>query len=68
MHILKIKKSIILKIILILVFIIIVTKVTVSFGMQNYYNLDFSTGLVTASSLNVRCGPRNEFSCNSKNI
>ena len=25
--------------------------------MQNYYNLDFSTGLVTASTLNVRSGP-----------
>ena len=28
-----------------------------SFGMQHYYKLDFSTGLVTASTLNVRSGP-----------
>lgn len=28
-----------------------------SFGMQHYYKLDFSTGLVTADRLNVRCGP-----------
>lgn len=32
------------------------TKLTTSFGMQHYYNVDFSTGLVTASSLNVRNG------------
>ena len=30
---------------------------TTSFGMQHYYKLDFSTGLVTASKLNVRSGP-----------
>lgn len=30
---------------------------TKSFGMQHYYKLDFSTGLVTASKLNVRSGP-----------
>lgn len=30
---------------------------TTSFGMQHYYNLDFSTGLVTATKLNVRSGP-----------
>ena len=28
-----------------------------SFGMQHYYKLDFSTGLVTATVLNVRSGP-----------
>lgn len=31
--------------------------VTTSFGMQHYYKLDFSTGLVTADKLNVRSGP-----------
>ncbi len=30
---------------------------TTSFGMQNYYNTGFSTGLVTATKLNVRAGP-----------
>ena len=30
---------------------------TTSFGMQHYYKLDFSTGIVTASQLNVRSGP-----------
>lgn len=33
-----------------------------SFGMQHYYNLDFSTGLVTASKLNVRSGPGSAYS------
>ena len=28
-----------------------------SFGMQHYYKLDFQTGLVTATKLNVRSGP-----------
>lgn len=35
----------------------IFSMVTNSFGMQHYYKVDFSTGLVTASSLNVRSGP-----------
>lgn len=33
-----------------------------SFGMQHYYKLDFSTGLVTASTLNVRSGPGTGYS------
>lgn len=33
-----------------------------SFGMQHYYKLDFSTGLVTASTLNVRSGPGTSYS------
>lgn len=59
MKIIKIKKSTILKIILLFVFTFTITKLTNSFGMQHYYNVDFSTGLVTASVLNVRSGPRN---------
>lgn len=35
---------------------------TTSFGMQHYYKLDFSTGLVTASRLNVRSGPGTGYS------
>ena len=34
-----------------------VMKFTTSFGMQNYYNTGFTTGLVTATTLNVRAGP-----------
>lgn len=57
MKIIKIKKNTILKIILLFVFTFTVTKITTSFGMQHYYNVEFSTGLVTASTLNVRSGP-----------
>ena len=58
MKIIKIKKKTILMIILLIIFIVAITKLSTSFAMQNYYKLDFSTGLVTASSLNVRSGPR----------
>lgn len=57
MKVVKIKKRTILKILLLFVFTFTITKVTISFGMQHYYKLDFSTGIVTASSLNVRSGP-----------
>ncbi len=57
MKVIKIKKSSILKILLLCVFTFTITKLTTSFGMQHYYNVDFSTGLVTASVLNVRSGP-----------
>jgi len=57
MKIINVKKSTILKIILLFVFTFGITKITTSFGMQHYYNVDFSTGLVTASTLNVRSGP-----------
>ena len=36
---------------------ILVLACTTSFGMQHYYKLDFSTGIVTADRLNVRSGP-----------
>lgn len=45
------------KIIVSMFCLIIVFTVSKSFGMQNYYNVDFTTGLVTASELNVRSGP-----------
>lgn len=57
MKIIRIKKSTILKIILLFIFTFSITKLTTSFGMQHYYNVDFSTGLVTATTLNVRSGP-----------
>lgn len=57
MKIVQIKKSNILKIIIIAVFTFTITKLTTSFGMQHYYNVDFSTAIVKASTLNVRSGP-----------
>lgn len=59
MKVIKVKKTTILKIVSLFVFTFTIAKVTTSFGMQHYYNVDFSTGLVTASTLNVRSGPRN---------
>lgn len=44
-------------IISIVIFLFIISSVTTSFGMKNYYNTGFSTGLVTATTLNVREGP-----------
>lgn len=57
MKIITLKKKSILKFTMILVFVVIVGMFTTSFGMQHYYKLDFSTGLVTATELNVRSGP-----------
>lgn len=52
---LKMKKIIIITAIVISILLIFVC--TTSFGMQHYYKLNFSTGLVTADRLNVRSGP-----------
>ena len=61
MKIIKISRKHIAILVIILLFITIITIFTTSYGMQNYYNLDFKTGLVTASSLNVRSGPGTNF-------
>ena len=42
-------------------FVIIVAIFSTSFGMQHYYNVDFSTGIVTATELNVRSGPGTQY-------
>ncbi len=52
-----IKKKTIFIIAISLIFVFTIFKFTTSFGMQHYYNVDFVTGLVTASTLNVRSGP-----------
>ena len=64
----KLKKKYILIFFIVLVSGFLIFKVTTSFGMQHYYNVDFSTGLVTATNLNVRSGPRHMVQgyCNSK--
>ena len=49
------KKLFIFFLISIIIFLCIKTPTV--FGMQNYYKIDFSTGLVTATNLNVRSGP-----------
>lgn len=57
MKIVTLKKKTIQKVSMLIVFVIIIGTFTTSFGMQHYYKLDFSTGLVTATELNVRSGP-----------
>lgn len=57
MKVITLKKKTIFRITATIVFAIIVGTLTTSFSMQHYYNVDFSTGLVTASKLNVRSGP-----------
>lgn len=57
MKVIKLKKQMILKVVAIIGFIIVLCKIQSSFAMQHYYNVDFTTGIVTASSLNVRSGP-----------
>ncbi len=61
MKVVKIKRNSIFKIVLFFVFTITLTKLTTSLGMQHYYTVDFSTGLVTASVLNVRSGPATNY-------
>lgn len=46
---------------MLIVFGLIICGVTTSFGMQHYYKVDFSTGLVTATTLNVRSGPGTQY-------
>lgn len=45
----------------ILIVILIFSVANSIYGMQHYYKLDFVTGLVTASTLNVRSGPSTKY-------
>lgn len=59
--VIKLKKSVLFKISVLAIMIITLSVVTISLGMDHYYNVDFTTGLVTASLLNVRSGPGTKF-------
>lgn len=61
MKVVTLKRKNIIKIITIIIFILIICSFSTSFGMQHYYKLDFSTGMVTATSLNVRSGPGTQY-------
>lgn len=61
MKIINIKKRTIVRFTIILIFLTIISTLTTSFAMQHYYNVAFSTGLVTASTLNVRSGPGTKY-------
>ena len=53
----KYKKLLKIIVVLLIVFGISSFTITKVFAMQHYYNLDFTTGMVTATTLNVRSGP-----------
>ena len=57
MKVIELRKKNIFRFSAILVFAVILLAISTTFGMQSYYNVDFSTGLVTATTLNVRSGP-----------
>ena len=59
--VIKLKKSVLFKISVLAIMIITLSVVTISLGMDHSYNVDFTTGLVTASLLNVRSGPGTKF-------
>ena len=53
----KYKKILILSVIVIVLFSISIFTMSKTFAMQHYYDVDFTTGIVTAQTLNVRSGP-----------
>lgn len=57
----NLKKKSIIRIILLCILAIVVFNFSTVFAMQNYYTVDFSTGLVTATQLNVRSGPGTQY-------
>lgn len=61
MKFIMLERKHILKFAIILLFTIIVFNISTVFGMQHYYNVDFSTGIVTATTLNVRSGPGTKY-------
>ena len=61
MKVITFTKKRLLKLVMIVVFAFIVSGVTRSFGMQHYYNVDFSTAIVTATTLDVRAGPGTQY-------
>lgn len=61
MKVITIRKKKVLKMAMVMVFALVVCGVSTSFAMQHYYKVDFSTGLVTATTLNVRSGPGTQF-------
>lgn len=64
MHVINLKKcKKLLKILLVIGVILGISVFAISktFAMQHYYTVDFTTGMVTADTLNVRSGPSTEY-------
>ena len=62
MKVVMLKRKNIIKLATLILFTIIVLNISTTFAMQHYYKVDFSTGLVTATTLNVRSGPGTKYS------
>lgn len=61
MKVIKVKRKTLFRFSGLIVFAVIIGMFTNSFSMQHYYNTGFSTGLVTATTLNVRSGPGTQY-------
>lgn len=61
LKVITVKKKKILQMIMLIMFILVICTFSTSLGMQHYYKVDFSTGLVTATNLNVRSGPGTQY-------
>ncbi len=61
MKVIKISKQKLMIACMLIITIFVFSLANNSFGMQHYYKLDFSTGLVTATKLNVRSGPSTKY-------
>ena len=57
MKVINIRRKKFLTAFMVIIFFFGVSIFYTVFGMQHYYKIDFSTGLVTATKLNVRSGP-----------
>ena len=53
----KHKKILRISAVLVIIGVISAIAISKAFAMQHYYNVDFTTGIVTATTLNVRSGP-----------
>ena len=61
LKVITVKKKRILQTITAIVFTFSIFKFSTAFGMQHYYKVDFATGIVTATTLNVRSGPGTQY-------
>lgn len=64
MHVINLKKwKKLLKVLFVIGVILGISIFAISktYAMQHYYNVDFTTGMVTADALNVRSGPSTEY-------
>ena len=58
MKVFTLTKKRLIRVTMLMAVVLVFCGFSMAFGMQHYYKLDFSTGIVTATSLNVRSGPR----------